>query len=79
MSSGGQRVALMHLADRRGDAAMAETARLQIETAWQVTRDGGHEVDAAYYAARIPEARAIAARLREGRLPRIRASRDRTA
>jgi hypothetical protein len=65
-SSGNQGVALMNLADRSGDAAMAETALCQIETAWTVTRDGGHETNAAYYNARIPEARAVLARLSGG-------------
>jgi hypothetical protein len=41
-SFGSQGVALMHLADRSDDAVLAETALRQIETARDVTRDGGH-------------------------------------
>ena len=66
MSFGNQGVALMHLADRRDDAAMAETALRQIETARDVTRDGGHAVNAVYYESQLLNARAVLGRLRAG-------------
>ena len=52
-------IRLMQLAERTKDAAMAETAFQQIETALQITRAGGHAPNAAYYEARLPEARRI--------------------
>jgi tetratricopeptide (TPR) repeat protein len=64
MSFGNQGVALMHLADRSGDTELAETALHQIETARDVTRDGGHAVNAAFYDFRLPQARAVLKRLR---------------
>jgi hypothetical protein len=39
MSSGNQGLALMRLADRRNDGALAEMGLRQIETAWDVMRD----------------------------------------
>jgi hypothetical protein len=42
MSFGNEGVALLHLAERTKDAAMAETAVLQIATACETSRDGGH-------------------------------------
>jgi tetratricopeptide (TPR) repeat protein len=64
MSFGNQGVALMHLADRSDDTELAETALRQIEMARDVTRDGGHAVNAAYYDSQLPQARAVLARLR---------------
>jgi tetratricopeptide (TPR) repeat protein len=59
MSFGNQGVALMRLAERTKDAAIAETAYQQIETALETMRSGGHSPNAAYYEARLPEARQI--------------------
>jgi tetratricopeptide (TPR) repeat protein len=58
-SLGNQGVALMRLAEPTKDAAMAETAYQQIETALETMRDGGHAPSAAYYEARLPQARQI--------------------
>jgi hypothetical protein len=54
----------MLLAERRGDAAMAETALSQINTAFETLRDGGNAASAAYYEQQLPRARALVARLR---------------
>ena len=56
-SSGNLGVALMRLAERTGNAATAELAVQQIEDALKVIR-GAHPA-AAYYEARLPEARRI--------------------
>ena len=64
-SFGTEGVALMFLAERRGDAAMAEPALSQINKAFETMRDGGHAPNAAYYEQQLPRARAILARLRE--------------
>ena len=61
---GNEGVALILLAERRGDAAMAETALSQINTAFETMRDGGHAPNAAYYEGQLPKARALVARLR---------------
>src|SRR5262252_1487658 len=58
-SFGNQGVALMRLAERTKDAAMAETAVQQIEAAFETMRAGGHAPNAAYYEARLLEARRI--------------------
>ena len=63
-SFGNEGVVLMLLAERRGDAAMAKTALSQINTAFEILRDGGHAPSAAYYEQQLPRARAIVARLR---------------
>jgi hypothetical protein len=63
-SFGNEGIALMLLAERRGNAGMAETALSQINTAFETMRDGGNAPSAAYYEARLPRARAIVARLR---------------
>jgi hypothetical protein len=63
-SLGNQGGALMLLAERRQDAAMAETALSQINTAFETMRDGGHAPNAAFYESQLPRARAIVARLR---------------
>ena len=54
-SFGNEGVALMLVAERRGDAAMAETALSQINAASQTMRDGGHARDAAYYEQPTPQ------------------------
>jgi hypothetical protein len=48
---------MMHLAERKKDPVMAATAPQQIETALAVTHAGGHTPNAAYYEARLVEAR----------------------
>jgi hypothetical protein len=63
-SFGNEGVALLLLAERRGDAAIAETALGQINAASQTMRDGGHAPKAAYYEQQLPGARALVARLR---------------
>ena len=64
MSFGNEGVALMLLAERRQDAAVAKTALSQINTAFETMRDGGHAAYAAYYEQQLPIARALVARLR---------------
>jgi exonuclease VII small subunit len=63
MSTGDQGVAIMYLADRKMDVAMARVALGLIEAAFEAMRTGGHEPFAADFEARLPEARAILARL----------------
>src|SRR5262249_22567255 len=63
-SLGNQGVALMLVAERRRDAAMAKTALSQINTAFETMRDDGNAPSAAYYEQQLPRARAIVARLR---------------
>jgi hypothetical protein len=63
-SFGNEGIALMLLAERRGDAAMAETAVSQINTAFETIRDDGDAASAAYYEQELPRARALVARLR---------------
>ena len=65
MSFGSEGVALILLAERRGDAAMAKTALSQINAAFETMRDGGDAPSAAYYEQQLSRARAIVARLRE--------------
>jgi hypothetical protein len=64
-SFGNQGVALMLLAERRRDAAIAETALSQINAAFETMRDGGDAVRAAYYERQLFGAHAIVTRLRE--------------
>ena len=64
MSLGNQGVALMLLAGRRRDAAMANTALSQINTAFETMRVGGNAPSAAYYEQQLPRARDLVARLR---------------
>jgi hypothetical protein len=59
VSTGNQGEALMHLAERTRDAAMAETAFRQIETASKTLRPGGYAAAADYFEARLAKARAI--------------------
>jgi hypothetical protein len=53
-------VALMLLAERRGDAKMAKLALQPIEAALTTLRDGGDAPSAAIYEAQLPKARALA-------------------
>jgi tetratricopeptide (TPR) repeat protein len=55
MSFGNQGVVLVLLAQRRRDAAMAETALSQINEAFETMRDGGDARQAAYFEARLGE------------------------
>jgi hypothetical protein len=52
------------LAERCQDLEKAETALTQIKTSVEVLVDGGHAVNANFYAAYIPKATAICAQLR---------------
>ena len=63
-SFGNGGVTLLLLAERRGDAAMAETALRQINAAFETMRDSGNTRMAAYYEQQLSRARAIVARLR---------------
>jgi hypothetical protein len=63
-SFGNEGVALMLLAERRKDAAMAEVALSQINVAFETMRDGGNAPSAAYYERQLPRARALVVRLR---------------
>ena len=58
-----QGVALILLADMRGDAEMAKLALQQIEAAFTTSRDGGNAPSAAYYEAQLPKARALVQKL----------------
>jgi len=69
-SLGRQGVALMLLAERRKDSAMAKTALSQINTAFETMRGGGDAASAAYYEQQLPMARAIVARLGKARSAR---------
>jgi hypothetical protein len=59
VSFGNQGVALMQIAERSKDAAMAETAFRQIEAALETVRAGGHAPFAAYYESRLRQAHRI--------------------
>ena len=63
MSYGNQGVALMRLAERTKDSAMAKAAVAQISAAYETMRADGPAPRAAYFKARLPEARAISQRL----------------
>jgi hypothetical protein len=60
----------MLLAERRGNAVMAETALSQINEAFETMRDGGHAPNAAYYEQQLPRARDLVARLGKARSAR---------
>jgi tetratricopeptide (TPR) repeat protein len=62
-SIGIQGTALALLAERRADAEMAKLAVQQIEAAFATSRDGGDARSAAYFEARLSEARALAEKL----------------
>jgi hypothetical protein len=53
----------MLVADRTNDAAGAETALRQIETAYEALRSGGQEAWAAVFEANLTKAQAIRDRL----------------
>jgi hypothetical protein len=61
---GNQGVAVMQIADRTNDAVMAENAAAQIESAYAMLRDGGHETWAAVLQAQLPVAQAVRDRLK---------------
>jgi hypothetical protein len=63
-SFGNEGITMMLLAERRRDAAMAETALSQINEAFETTRNGGNAPSAAYYERQLPRARALVVRLR---------------
>jgi hypothetical protein len=52
------------IADRTNDAALAETAVAQIETAYATLNEGGHAPRAAYLQAQLREAQAVRDRLK---------------
>jgi hypothetical protein len=62
-TTGNRGVAMMQIADRTNDAAMAETAVAQIESAYAMLRDGGPEAWAAEFQAQLPKAQTIRDRL----------------
>jgi hypothetical protein len=62
-SYGSQGVAIMVIADRTNDAAAADIAMSQIETAYETLRSGGDEGPSAYFEAQLTKARAIRDRL----------------
>jgi tetratricopeptide (TPR) repeat protein len=61
---GNQGVAIMLIADRTNDAAAAELAVAQIETAYDTLDDGDHVQGAAIFQAQLPRAQAIRDRLK---------------
>jgi len=63
MTTGNQGVALMLLAERRGDAEMAKVAMQQINVAVATSRDGGDAPSAVYFEAQLLKARALAGKL----------------
>jgi hypothetical protein len=52
------------IADRTNDAALAETAVAQIETAYATLNEGAHAPRAAYLQAQLREAQAVRDRLK---------------
>jgi tetratricopeptide (TPR) repeat protein len=63
-SFGGQGVAMILIADRTNNAALAEVAAQQIEASYETLRSGGNEALAAFYQARLPGVLAIRDRLK---------------
>jgi hypothetical protein len=63
MSTGNQGVALMRLAERRGDTEMAIQAFRQIEAAFTTLRDGGDAHSTAMFEAELPKAQALVRKL----------------
>ena len=61
---GNQGVAMILIADRINDSALAEIAVQQIEAAHETLREGGHQKALAIYDAQLPKARAIRDRLK---------------
>jgi hypothetical protein len=60
MSTGNQGLALIQLAQRKRDAAMAKIAVAQIQAARDVMRAGGAASLAAYYESQLTVARTLA-------------------
>jgi hypothetical protein len=58
-SAGNQGVALLLIAERRADGAMAKTALDQIEAAITTAREGGDALAAANFEAQVPKARSL--------------------
>ena len=63
-SFGNQGIAMMLIADRTRDAALADTALRQIEAALDATRAGGDEWRAANLQTQLTKAQAIRDRLK---------------
>jgi hypothetical protein len=63
-SLGAQGFALMTIAERHQDAGMAERALVQVNTAFEMLRDGGNMQGAAMFEQKLPVARDLVARLR---------------
>jgi hypothetical protein len=64
MSTGNQGVAMMVIADRINDAALAEAAVRQIETAYETKQLGGDEFGSSFFHSQLPRAQAIRDRLK---------------
>lgn len=63
ISTGNQGRTLMLLAERRGDAALAQKAVSRIEQAFTTAHEGGDAPSAAFYRERLSKARALLERL----------------
>jgi hypothetical protein len=63
-SFGNQGVAMMLIADRTNDGALAETAAAQIQTAYQTLRDRGDEYQSTQFQSQLTKAQAIRDRLK---------------
>ena len=63
-SFGEQGVALMLIADRTSDGALAETAVQQIDAAYETACSGGHHARAIRFKAKLTTAKAIRDRLK---------------
>jgi tetratricopeptide (TPR) repeat protein len=63
-SLGGQGLAMILIADRTKDSAMAKAAVQQIRTAFETLRDGGQQQWASQFGAKLPKAEAIRDRLK---------------
>jgi hypothetical protein len=61
---GNQGLAMMVIADRTNDGALAETAVTQVAVAYETMRDGGHSQGAAMFKADLTKAQAIRDRLK---------------
>ena len=65
-TTGNLGVAMVTIAERTGDLAVAETAQAEIETAHAAMEAAGHGPYASTYEGQLPRARALVARLRGG-------------
>jgi hypothetical protein len=63
-SNGNQGIAMMLIADRTSNAALAETAVQEIEATYETTSSSGQMVWAAYYQEQLAKAEAISDRLK---------------